>query len=102
MTSRRSSGSSSIAGRRAGPSDVARLTEALTRSATAEDEPNATPQLGGAELKQRMDALGVAVRAGVDPEAAARVVGLPGVEFTGAVPVSLRLPEAEATRLEEG
>lgn len=56
----------------------------------------------GAELKQRMDALGVAVRAGVDPETAARVVGLPGVQFTGAVPVSLRLPEAEATRLEEG
>ena len=49
-----------------------------------------------------MDALGVAVRAGVAPEAAARVVGLPEVEFTGAVPVSLRLPEEEATRLEEG
>lgn len=60
------------------------------------------PSWGGAELKQRMDALGVAVRAGVDPETAARVVGLPEVAFTGAVPVSLRLPEAEATRLEEG
>lgn len=34
--------------RQAGPSDVARLTEALTRSATgAEDDPAATPQLGG-------------------------------------------------------
>lgn len=29
------------------------------------------------------------------------MLGLDGVKFTGAVPVSLRLPESEATTLEE-
>ncbi|MBS5942877.1 MAG: phage portal protein [Finegoldia magna] len=48
-------------------------------------------------LKAKFDALGVAIRAGVSPESAATSLGLDGVEFTGAVPVSLRMPESEAT-----
>jgi len=51
-------------------------------------------------LKARFDALGVAIRAGVSPEDAAARVGLEGVTFTGAVPTSLRLPEADASSLE--
>lgn len=49
--------------------------------------------MGGAEaddLKQRADALGVLIRAGVEPKAAADLAGLPGIRFTGATPVSLR------------
>lgn len=47
------------------------------------------------------DALGVAVRTGVDPQSALDVLGMPGVKLTGAVPVSLRLPEADSNVLEE-
>jgi hypothetical protein len=43
--------------------------------------------------------MGVLIRAGVDPEDAAKQVGL-DVNFTGAVPVSLRQPTAEAAKLE--
>src|SRR5690606_19004901 len=41
------------------------------------------------ELKAKFDALGVAIRAGVEPEDAARRLGLAGIKFTGAVPVNL-------------
>jgi len=51
--------------------------------------------------KEAFDALGVAVRAGVDPQSALDVLGMPGVKLTGAVPVSLRLPEAATSTLEE-
>lgn len=54
-----------------------------------------------AELKAKFDALGVAIRAGVDPEDAAARLGLAGTRFTGGVPVSLRMPESEAARLED-
>jgi len=54
----------------------------------------------GAEVKAAADAMGVLIRAGVAPESAADQVGLSGLTFTGAVPVSLRLPEAEAQGLE--
>jgi len=37
--------------------------------------------------------MGVLIRSGVDPASAAAEVGLSGVRFTGAVPVSLRPPE---------
>lgn len=62
-----------------------------------------TPTLrGGAnELKAKFDALGVAIRAGVDPQSAADMLGLDGVQFTGAVPVSLRLPNNDADSLED-
>ncbi len=52
-------------------------------------------------LKKQFDALGVAVRAGIDPLDSAQRLGLDGIKFTGAVPVSLRMPEAEAKDLEE-
>lgn len=53
------------------------------------------------DLKAKADALGSLIRAGVDPEAAAAMLGLEGLEFTGATPVSLRLPESQAEELEE-
>lgn len=51
-------------------------------------------------MKAKFDALGVAIRAGVDPDVAAQRLGLGGLKFTGATPVSLRLPEAQAAQLE--
>ncbi|MFD6093984.1 hypothetical protein ACFWGN_17860 [Oerskovia sp. NPDC060338] len=62
------------------------------------------PPSGGEDpalLKIRFDALGAGIRAGVAPNDVASRVGLPGIEFTGAVPVSLRMPESEAAGLEE-
>lgn len=56
---------------------------------------------GGDSIKAKADAMGVLIRAGVEPEFAARQVGLAGVEFTGAVPTSLRLPTTEAAGLEQ-
>nr|DAN25807.1 MAG TPA: hypothetical protein [Caudoviricetes sp.]DAX36204.1 MAG TPA: hypothetical protein [Caudoviricetes sp.]DAY22998.1 MAG TPA: hypothetical protein [Caudoviricetes sp.] len=41
------------------------------------------------------------MRAGVDPTSALEVLGIPGVKLTGAVPVSLRLPEADTKNLED-
>lgn len=52
-------------------------------------------------LKAKFDALGVAIRAGVDPENAAQHLGLRGIKFTGATPASLRLPLGDAEKLEE-
>jgi hypothetical protein len=54
-----------------------------------------------AALRQKFEALGVAIRAGVSPDSAAAALGLPSLKFTGAVPVSLRLPESEASGLED-
>ena len=53
-----------------------------------------------AAIKAKADALGILIRAGVDPDEAAQRVGLAGVEFTGAMPTSLRLPQADANKLE--
>lgn len=52
-------------------------------------------------VKERFDALGVAIRAGVEPSEAAARVGLDGLGFTGAVPTSLRVPQADAGSLEQ-
>ena len=54
-----------------------------------------------AETKAKADSLGILIRAGVSAESAASIVGLSGATFTGAVPVSLRLPETDAAGLEE-
>lgn len=54
------------------------------------------------DAKRRAEALGMLVRAGVESENASEIVGLSGVEFTGAVPTSLRMPEADAAKLEDG
>ncbi|TFV91395.1 hypothetical protein [Blastococcus sp. CT_GayMR16] len=70
-------------------------------------DPLADPELGrgpvgdSSDIKAKADAMGVLIRAGVEPEDAAIRVGLAGVEFTGAVPVSLRLPTADASGLEQ-
>jgi hypothetical protein len=55
----------------------------------------------GQDIKSKADALGILIRAGVEPNEAAARVGLQGVEFTGAMPTSLRLPEADAAKLEQ-
>lgn len=55
----------------------------------------------GESPKEQADALGALIRAGVEPESAAATVGLTEVVFTGAMPVSLRLPDAEAAALED-
>ncbi|WP_235738988.1 phage portal protein [Nocardioides alcanivorans] len=52
-------------------------------------------------VKAKADAMGVLIRSGVDPVEAAERVGFAGIGFTGAVPVSLRLPESDATKLED-
>jgi hypothetical protein len=74
------------------------LTAALDR-ATSTDPAAASGD--AADLKQRFDALGVAIRSGVDPDDAARRLGLDGVKFTGAIPVSLRPAAADARELEQ-
>lgn len=51
-------------------------------------------------MKAKADALGVLIRAGVAHEEVAVRVGLTGLEFTGAIPVSLRPPADEAVKLE--
>lgn len=43
-------------------------------------------------VREKYEALGVAIRAGVDPEDAAASLDLAGLKFTGATPVSLRPP----------
>lgn len=52
-------------------------------------------------LKAKFDAMGVAIRSGVDPKSAATQLGLGDVVFTGATPASLRLPEVDAAGLED-
>src|SRR5690606_26622954 len=70
------------------------------------DEADEADEAGSGEadpdvLRKKFDALGIAIRAGVSPESALRLLGLEGVEMTGAVPVSLRMPEVEADGLEQ-
>ena len=82
-----------------GSSVLDRLREA---SATADPAAPDTSTIDEANaIKAKFDALGVAIRAGVDPDEAAVRVGLAGVKFTGATPVSLRVPESQAATLEE-
>ncbi len=65
-------------------------------------DPNTTPAGDeGPSVKEKADALGVLVRAGADPEAAATHTGFEGLPFTGAIPVSLRPKEEDAARLED-
>lgn len=72
--------------------------DAIAAAARArETQPvDGTPEASlGVELKLRADALGVLVRAGVDPQEAARRVGLDGIDFTGLIPTSLRDPAGD-------
>src|SRR5699024_8451571 len=75
--------------------EPAEATEVQGPSAAAQSKEEA------AAMREKFEALGVAIRAGVKAEDAARVLGLDGVTFTGATPVSLRLPESQAEDLEE-
>jgi hypothetical protein len=89
--------------RRAGAGDrLAQLVQAANGAAPVAAA-TADPAADATVLKAKFEALGIAVRAGVDSEAAAERLGLAGIKFTGAVPVSLRIPEsqAEAASLEE-
>jgi hypothetical protein len=62
-------------------------------AADADTAPADTSALDDAAvLKAKFDALGVAVRAGVKPEYAAKMLGLEGIQLTGAVPTSLKMP----------
>lgn len=53
----------------------------------------------GTIVKEKAEALGTLVRAGADPEEAAAKVGLDGLTFPN-VPVTVRLPEQAAAKLE--
>ena len=82
------------------PKDVA--IEVLADPLAVLDAVDAAPETNaGDDIKSKAEALGILIRAGVDPEEAAARVGLAGVEFTGAMPTSLRLPEADAAKLEQ-
>lgn len=67
----------------------------------AEGAGTPSPQEEAAAMKTRFDALGVAIRSGVDPGNAASMLGLDGVQFTGAIPVSLRPLDRDASGLED-
>lgn len=77
------------------------LVAAIRDQAPSGASPAAQAAEDAAAMKARFDALGAAVRSGVDPEDAAARLGLSGLRFTGATPVSLRQPEAVADDLEE-
>ena len=80
--------------------ETARQIAPVDTDAPAEETASPDAALDPADLKARADALGVLVRAGMTSASAAAIVGLTGAEFTGAVPTSLRLPEAAAEKLE--
>lgn len=79
------------------------LDQLLAGTAEAGDEARAnvvdegqsaeTPKEDPAELKQRADALGSLIRAGVTPENAAQIAGLPQVKFIGGRPITLKYDE---------
>lgn len=75
---------------------------AALRAITDRAAAAAAPVDEAAAIKAKADAMGVLIRSGVDPDSAAERVGLAGVKFTGAVPVSLRLPASDANSLEGG
>jgi len=80
------------------PDPLAALVAESTRQ--LDDSEPAIVVEDAAELKAKADALGVMIRAGIEPADAAAKTGLTGVRFTGAVPTSLRLPETDANALE--
>lgn len=83
--------------------ELAALGDPITQMTALMDRQSdsSTPAASDADdLKKKFDALGVAIRSGVDPDDAAARLGLAGIEFTGAVPVSLRVPESQASGLE--
>jgi len=69
--------------------------------ADPDDVPPAARAVNPVEVKAQFEALGVGVRAGVEPDDAADRVGLDGVRFTGATPASLRLPKDDSSSFEQ-
>lgn len=81
--------------------DVAREVDPLANVVT-DPATQAIVTNAGSELKAKADALGILVRAGADPEQAADAVetgDLTGLTFPN-VPVTIRIPETQATGLE--
>lgn len=87
--------------RRSSTSTTLQSLAALTANQETPNEEQSGTGPDATELKAQFDALGIAIRAGVDPHDAATRLGLSGIKFTGAVPVALRMPETEASSLEE-
>lgn len=88
--------------RASGTALLERLREQPAAEADSEQSDSAPESSENATLiKAQFDALGGAIRAGVDPEDAATRVGLPGIRFTGAIPVALRPPKDDAQQLED-
>lgn len=81
--------------------EAARAFMGSSTAAGAPSVPAAPDTSQAAEMKAKFDALGVAIRAGVNPSDAAGRLGLDGIEFAGATPVALRLPESAANRMED-
>ncbi|MET0887351.1 MAG: phage portal protein [Mycetocola sp.] len=86
--------------RNGGSAALRAITEAAAQGRAAV-VPSVTTE-DAAAIRAKADAMGVLIRSGVDAESAAAAVGFTGMKFTGAVPVSLRLPEADANKLEGG
>jgi HK97 family phage portal protein len=63
----------------------------LTEVREKDDLPARTDQ-AALEATERANALGVLVRSGFDPEAAAKALGLPAIKHTGAVPITVQNP----------
>jgi hypothetical protein len=72
------------------------------RARVAGEAAAAPPAEDAAAIKAKADAMGILIRSGVKPEDAATRVGFNGLGFTGAVPVTLRMPEKDAANLEGG
>lgn len=77
------------------PEVAAEVAKGADNQAQPTPAPQAAPEEAAGtsdaqELKAKFDALGVAIRAGVEPSDAAARLGLSGIKFTGAAPVSLR------------
>jgi hypothetical protein len=70
------------------PDDAAAAASALAAVADYDQLTTLDPD----QLKKMADAMGVLIRSGVDPDDAAKQVGLAGLTFTGATPVALRPP----------
>ena len=60
-----------------------------------QDGEAADPAAEATAMRQRFEALGVAIRAGVDPDDAAARLDLAGIQFTGERPASLRPRDEE-------
>lgn len=79
------------------PQDVERMeAERATDTLLAPTGGNSDPNV----VRAQADAMGVLIRAGVEPSDAAVSVGLGKLRFTGAVPTTLRMPKEDAEALE--